>query len=147
MTTAAKTSPVEIVQSLYTAFGRGDIPTIVQQLADNVEWRINLDPAVPAASTVPTFRTYRGKATIAGFFATLVQSLEMHSFQPVSFLAGDGEVGARIMIDATVRSTGRRLRLETLHHWMLEPSGKVLRFVDFQDTLAVAAAWDKVHAS
>jgi len=31
-------SPVQIVQALYGAFGRGDVPALLTMLSDDVEW-------------------------------------------------------------------------------------------------------------
>lgn len=31
-------APIETVQQIYAAFGRGDVPFILSQLADDVEW-------------------------------------------------------------------------------------------------------------
>ena len=35
-------SHVKTVQSIYDAFGKGDVPTILGHLAENVEWEYGL---------------------------------------------------------------------------------------------------------
>ena len=40
---------VQAVQDIYAAFGRGDIPGIVERLAPDVTWRCHYDPVVPFA--------------------------------------------------------------------------------------------------
>jgi uncharacterized protein len=139
-------TPVQVVQSLYAAFGRGDIPAILAQLDPNVEWRINVEPTAPGVGKVPTFVQRRGTQGAAEFFKVIDSSLEFHSFAPVSFLAGEREVAVRIALDCTVRPTGIRVKAESMHHWTLDEAGKVIRFIDFVDTLATARAWDVVRA-
>jgi len=138
---------VEIVQSLYAAFGRGDVPTILAALHEEVKWGLNADPAAPGASAVGTFRLHAGRADVANFFSGLARDLEFHTFAPQSFAAGPREVVSRVIIDTTVRDTGRRVRVESLHHFTFDDGGRVIRFREFTDTLAVAAAWGKIKAA
>jgi ketosteroid isomerase-like protein len=146
-TTTTPTQPlVETVQSLYAAFGRGDVGTIVAAMHPNVDWHVNVDPKAPGVASVPSLAPRRGPQGVAEFFQALASSLDFHSFQPVAFLAGSREVAVRVLIDTTVRSTGRRMQMEAIHHYTFDAAGKVTRFVDFADTLAEAAAWDVVRA-
>jgi ketosteroid isomerase-like protein len=136
----------ETVQSMYAAFGRGDIPAILAQLHPDVKWSINADPAAPGTRVVPVFRLFTGPGQVAEFFAQLGSELEFHTFEPQSFMANDSEVVARVIIDTTVRKTRRRVRVESLHHFTFDGSGRVVRFREFTDTLAVAAAWGAIAA-
>ena len=77
----------------------------------------------------------------------LARDLDFHAFAPQSFTAGTREVACVVAIDATVRSTGRRIRVESLHHFMFDDTGKVSRFREFTDTLAVATAWGTIKAA
>jgi uncharacterized protein len=137
----------EIVQDLYAAFGRGDIPAILARLHPEVKWGLNADPAAPGAATTATFRAFAGPSGVGEFFAMLARDLEFHTFEPVGFTANHAEVVARVFIDTTVRSTHRRVRVESLHHFTFDDSAKLVRFREFTDTLAIAAAWGAVTAS
>lgn len=139
-------SPTQIVQTLYAAFGRGDIPALLGQLTDNVDWRLNVDPAAPGAKSVPDFRPFRGRADVGEFFTIIGSELEFHSFEPASFLTNGNEVVARVKMDFTVRKTGRRLQLESMHYFVLDAAGRISRFTEYLDTLAAAAAWGSVQA-
>jgi ketosteroid isomerase-like protein len=147
MPTASVATLVETVQSLYTAFSRGDIPTILAAVHSDVEWRVNVDPQAPGAAAIALFKPRRGREGVAAFFQALATSVEIHSFQPVAFMSGGNEVAVRVLVDATVRSTGRRVRLEAMHGWVFDGAGKVTRFLDFLDTLADAAAYGTVMAA
>jgi ketosteroid isomerase-like protein len=53
----------ETVQEIYKAFGRGDVPAILDKLDDHVEW----ETQVPVPG-VPWLQSRRGKENIADFF-------------------------------------------------------------------------------
>ncbi len=138
-------SPTATIQSLYAAFGRGDIPTILAQLREDIDWHANVAADAPGVAKVPTFRARRGPRAVGEFFAELGTSVEFHSFEPVAFLAANREVAVRLVMEFTIRSTGKRMRTESMHHWTLDEAGKVTRFVEFLDTLGEAAAWNVVQ--
>jgi ketosteroid isomerase-like protein len=131
---------------MYAAFGRGDVPAILASLRADVDWHVNVDPKAPGASAVPLFRPRRGPVEVGQFFTDLATNLEFHSFQPQSFMSGDREVAARVLVDATVKSTGKRTQFETIHHFTFDEQERVVRFVDFLDTLADADSWNAVRA-
>jgi ketosteroid isomerase-like protein len=139
--TTTKTSLVETVQSMYAAFGRGDIMSVLAPMHPDVKWSINVDPAVPGASAVPVFRPFNGAADVANFFAYLSRDLDFHSFEPLSFTSSALEVVARVQMDLTVRPTKRRMQTESLHLFTFNGEGRLVRFREYSDTLAVAAAW------
>jgi uncharacterized protein len=138
-------SNTQTVQTMYAAFGRGDIAGVLAHLSDDVDWRLNVDQTAPGAKAVPDFRPFRGRADVQNFFNLLGSDLEFHSFEPQSFLAGDNEVAARVIMEMTVRKTGRRLRLESMHVFTFDAAGRITRFREFLDTLAAAAAWGSVQ--
>ncbi len=138
---------LESVQTMYAAFGRGEIPAILARLADNVDWRLNVDPTAPGAGSIPTFRTFRGPKDVGEFFAALDRDLEFHHFNPVAFLSGGHVVAARVQMELTVRRTKRRLRLESMHVFTFDGAGRVTQFHEFTDTLGIAAAWGAVRAA
>ncbi len=135
---------VAIVQSMYAAFGRGDIPALLSYLSTEVDWRICVDLAAPGAKRIPDFRAFRGKEGVQAFFSILDAEIEFHSFRPLSFLGNASEVAVRVQMELTVRSTGYRLRTEAIHYFTLDVNGKVASFVEYTDTLGLAGAWDVI---
>jgi uncharacterized protein len=147
MPTTTTVSLVETVQSLYAAFGRGDIASVLAGLRPDVNWAINADPANPTAATIPILRPFTGRADVGQFFSALARDMEFHVFEPVGFTSGPREVAARIKIEATVRTTRRRMKVDSLHHFTFDESGLVSAFREFTDTLAIAAAWGRIPAA
>ena len=70
-----------MIRSLNDAFGRGDIPTILNALADNVDW---YDPGPPAVTHAGR---YRGRDDVLRFFSRTGESLEIEAFEPTEFIA------------------------------------------------------------
>lgn len=136
---------VETVQQLYAAFARGDIPALLAGLHPDVDWRLNVDFAAPGAKRIPDFQPCRGHAGVAGFFTAIGRDLEFHAFTPDAFFTGGDEVLVRVQMAITVRSTGRALNIESLHAFAFDADGRVTRFREYLDTLAVAAAWNVVQ--
>jgi ketosteroid isomerase-like protein len=130
---------------MYAAFGRGDIPGILSHLTENVDWRVNVDPAAPGAKAVPILRAFRGRNDVQEFFAIIGRELEFHSFTPVSFLAGDNQVAAHVRMEWTMRKTGQRAREEAMHLFTFNEKGQVSQFREFTDTLLAAAVWGAVQ--
>jgi hypothetical protein len=135
----------QIVQTMYAAFGRGDIPGILAHLDSNIDWRLNADASAPGAKAVPVLRPFRGTNDVQEFFAILARELEFHAFEPVAFYTGGSEVVARVKMEWTVRKTGRRAREESMHLFTFNEKGRVTRFLEFTDTLLAAATWDVVE--
>ena len=134
-------APLAIVQELYAAFSRGDLPALISRLHAEVEWAANVDHSLPAARGVPCYTPGRGHLFVGRYFQLILQGYEMHTFQPVAFLAGGTEVAVRLQVDFTIRSTGKRISTEVIHHWIVGPDGLVTRFRDFEDTLGWSHAW------
>jgi ketosteroid isomerase-like protein len=126
-------SHIETVQAMYEAFGRGDVPGILEHLAEDVRWDEWESPSA-AQQAVPYLAPRRGRAGVEDFFK-VVGALEFHDFAPLSFLEGPGEVAARIRIDLTVPATGKRFADEEIHLWTFGPDGKVTSLRHFVDTL------------
>lgn len=135
---------VEVVQSMYAAFARGDISALLAKLSSEVEWRLNVDLATPGAKRIPNFRPFRGREGVRAFFSIMAEEIEFHSFRPTSFLSGGNDVVVRVEMELTVKSTGRRTQLESLHVFTFDVNGTVTRFIEYLDTLAVAYAWDVI---
>jgi ketosteroid isomerase-like protein len=125
------------VASIYEAFGRGDVPAILETLADDVRWEEWTDNQAQK-SDVPWLRARRGKTGVGEFFAIAGQ-LTIHEFRVLSILAGGDQVAAEVIIDATTPS-GARYRDEELHLWTFDDAGKVARLRHYVDTAKQIAA-------
>lgn len=135
-------SALPIVQELYAAFGRGDLPALLARLHPEVEWAANVDRSLPGSGNVPCYEPGRGRAFVGGYFQKFAAGYELHVFDILSFMAGGNEVTVRLLVDVTIRRTGKRIRSEVFHHWTLNAQGEVTRFLDVEDTLGFTHAWN-----
>jgi ketosteroid isomerase-like protein len=125
---------VAIPQQAYEAFQRADVPAILGQLADDVEW------IIPTIANVSFTGHRRGRAQVAEFFTTLAQEQDAIRFEPKEFIAADDKVVALGSYEWKVKSTGRTWRSEFAHVFTVR-DGKIVRFQEFTDTAAAAAAY------
>jgi ketosteroid isomerase-like protein len=120
-----------IVRSIYDAFGRGDVPAILEHISDDCAWESWADNRAVTAG-VPWLQPKRGKAGVAEFFKVVGQ-FQIHDFKVLSISVGDRTAVGEAVIDATV-PTGRRYRDEELHLWKFDSIGKVVLFRHYVDT-------------
>lgn len=129
-------SNVRSVEAIYAAFGRGDVPAILEHLADDVDWEYG-----QAENSVPWLQRRRGRAAVAQFFAAL-SALDFHKFVPKALIEGPGLVVALVDVEATVKQTGLRIAEEDeTHIWRFDDRGRVVRFRHAADTAQHVAAF------
>lgn len=120
----------QTVQQIYEAFGRGNIPAILEKLDESVDWEYG------ARTDIPYLVHRSGRNEAAGFFEAL-SAFEMHKFQPKTLLENDNVVVALIDVELTVKSTGKRVAEEDeVHIWHFNDAGLVSRFAHKIDTHA-----------
>ena len=127
-------SKLETVQSIYRAFGRGDVGAVVNTFAPNGEISFNVaKPAAPWQSRVG------GHAELPSFFAKLAEHVEFVKFEPNELLEGPNSVVARVHMRFRVKSTDRTVEQTQVHWWTFD-GAKVRALVHFEDTAQVAEA-------
>ena len=117
-----------IVREIYDAVGRGDVTAILDRVSDDADWA-----AEAASKTAPWHGRRAGKDGVAAFFSDLATSIEIGTFMPHSFAAGEDDV--HLLVDWTIRSlkTGREASMTMHHYWRLR-DGKVTYFRGSEDT-------------
>ena len=123
----------DVVQRGYEAFGRGDIPALLEFVADDVEW-IQQGP-----SAIPFSGTRHGHEGVAEYFSLLDENLEFEQFEPREFVAQDDTVVVVGVERSLSRATGRTIEQEWVHVNTLR-DGKIAKFRAFEDTGAYVAA-------
>jgi ketosteroid isomerase-like protein len=126
------------VQSIYEAFGKGDIPAIMDYLAEDVQWEQWADNSAQKAG-VPWMQARKGKAGAMDFF-TAVGKLDVKDFQVLSMMANERQVAVEFIFEAIVPSTNGHYRDEEIHLWTLNEKGKVVRLRHYTDTAKLIAA-------
>lgn len=125
------------VQQIYDAFGRNDIPAILDRLADDIEWESWAANSAQAAG-VPWMRAHKGKAGVAEFFGVVGQ-FKIRDFQVLNIMPGGNSVAAEFVIEAEVPGGGV-YRDEEMHLWAFDSDGKVKRLRHYTDTAKHIAA-------
>lgn len=120
------------ISAIYEAFGKGDVPTILGYLADDVRWEEWADNTAQKAG-VPWLQARWGKAGALAFFQALGE-LRVLDFSVLSLMVGGNQVAAEIEIEFESPATGRRLRDQEIHLWTLNADGKVIRLRHYADT-------------
>jgi uncharacterized protein len=127
-------SKIKTVGQMYEAFGRGDVETILDALADDVDW------AAETTSTVgPWYGVRRGKDAVVDFFTAFGTAMEIEEFTPLSFAANDDDVLSVVRCRARSRDTGKQVTMD-LHHWFRFRDGKVYYYRGTEDTAQVEMA-------
>jgi ketosteroid isomerase-like protein len=127
-----------IVSAIYEAFGRRDIPAILDHLADEVQWESWADNSAQKAG-VPWMLPRQGKEGVAAFFG-VVATLDIKEFRVLSLMAGGNQVAAEFVLEADVPASGGHYRDEEMHLWTFDEDGKVVRLRHYTDTAKHIAA-------
>src|SRR4051794_14713111 len=136
MSTTA-TNHLTRVTDLYAAFGRGDIPAILDALAEDVRWE-QWDDNTAQRQGVSHLQPRSGRRGVADFFAA-IGGIEVHAFELRGLAAGEDWVVADILIEATLPSGGR-MRDEELHVWRFDDHGRICGMRHYVDTAKHIAA-------
>jgi len=124
---------IDVVQDVYEKFKGGDIKALLNLLSDDIEWQL------PEIENVPFAGKRRGHEQMGQFFASLVDTQEVQHFAPREFIADGDRVVALGHYAWRVKSTGREFGGDFAHVFTLS-NGKVIRFHEYMDTAAAAAA-------
>jgi hypothetical protein len=127
-----------IVSAIYQAFGQGNIPGILEHLADDVHWEAWADNSAQRAG-VPWLQPRQGKDGVLEFFK-IIGGFKIKEFQVLSLMVGGNQVAAEFIIEAEVPSTGGHYRDEEIHLWTFNENGKVIRLRHYTDTIKQIAA-------
>jgi hypothetical protein len=125
---------IEIVQTLYEAFARRDIQSLLGALSPTVEWGEPSNPYNPAGGT------RRGHAGFLEWLRIGNESEEVLVLEPKDFLANPTSVAVVGFTKCRVRATGKEYQTEFVHLVTLR-DGKVQRFREYFDTFAAAEAF------
>jgi uncharacterized protein len=123
-----------LAQSVYEAFGRGDMAALAEVMADDIEW---VNPGDPDDN--PNAGMFKGKEAVLGWFGGLASTRDYTTFEPREFIAQNDKVVSLVYAEATVPDTGRAFVNHEAHVWTFR-DGKLARFEIYLDTAAAAAA-------
>jgi ketosteroid isomerase-like protein/quinol monooxygenase YgiN len=133
-------SNIATVQALYAAFGRGDVPAILDVVNPDVRW-VNAGPP-----SVPYARERRGLDEVREFFDAIYANVDVTAFEPREYFANGARVLATGMWSGRAKPSARTFASEWTLAWTLR-DGKVTSFRSYEDTHALAQAFDTANAA
>ncbi len=122
-------SPTEIVQQAYAAFGRGDIPGIVEFVAAEVDWELAGPPTLAYGGRRST------REAVADFFRDIPKSDQILAFEPREFIEAGEHVTVLGWERTTALETGHTFESEWVHVFTVK-NNVVTRWRGFYNTAA-----------
>lgn len=126
-------NPVNITQAVYAAFGRGDIPVILELLDADVDWQFIGDKRAAYTTRL------RGREQIGQWFGDVAKVDDIQAFEPREFFAGADHVTVLGWERSADRATGGIFETPWIHVFGLR-GGRITRFLGIYDTEAAAQA-------
>lgn len=122
-------SNAEVIRSLYVAFAKGDIDTVLEALDEKVKWT--------EAEGFIYGGTYIGPETVLhNVFMKLATEWDGFAAVPEQFVTEGDTVVALGEYSGRYKGTGRGMSVPFVHVWMLQ-HGKVVKFRQHTDTAVV----------
>lgn len=128
-------SNLDVVQGIYAAFARGDIPAVLGAMSPDIVWN-EAEHNLPLADGNP----YIGpQAVLEGVFMRLGEDFDGFGVVPERYIADGDHVVMCGRYSATARATGLPVNPQVVHVWTFE-DGKIATFQQHADTLGMAIA-------
>ncbi len=122
----------DLIRSLYDAFARGDVPTVLGAFDPDITWT--------DAEGFPTAGTYHGPdAVLNRVFMPLVQDWDGFTVAPHDFIDGGNRIVSLGRYSGTNKATGKAFDADFAHVWTVG-DGKVTQFYQYVDSAIVQDA-------
>lgn len=125
---------VQVIRGIYEAFGRGDVPAVLEQMDQSIAWN-EADNSIYADRN-----PYVGpQAVLEGVFTRLGSEWEGFTVTPEEWLDAGDRVVVLGTYSGTYKATGREVRAQFAHVWGVR-EGRVKSFQQYTDTKQFADA-------
>jgi ketosteroid isomerase-like protein len=122
----------KLIRSLYDAFGRGDIPSVLGAMSPDIKWH-----QAESNPYNPTGQAWVGPdAVLNNLFMRLGGEWDGFTVHPRSFHDAGGSVIVEGRYTGTYKATGKSLDAQFCHIWDVT-DGKSTRFQQYLDTAKV----------
>ena len=128
---------IAVVQQIYQAFLRGDVPGILEHIADDMRHF----GVVSQLEDVPWHLQIKRKADVPKFFQALGAECEFTRFEPRDFAAGGDHVYCTVSFDVTIKRNGKKLSLDNEMHRFSFKNGRIVEWRGAEDTATLHRAW------
>jgi uncharacterized protein len=124
-----------VVKQVYAALSKGDIPTVLSLLADDVEWEMPHPQEI-----VPYGGKWQGRDKVAEFFHVMHDHAEFKQVQLQEYVAQNDKVIVLGHIKVMAKPVDREYENDLVAVWTVK-DGKVKQMRDFMDTAPAVAAF------
>jgi uncharacterized protein len=124
---------MKTVATVYEAFGRGDIASMLDAVSDDVDWAAETD-----STAAPWYGVWHGKEGVAAFFQAFGENMEVEEFTPVSVAANDTDVLTVVKFRFRSRATGKTAAMN-LHHYFKFAGGLIVYYRGAEDSAQTLA--------
>ncbi len=122
-------SNVQMMQDLYDALGRGDMPVVLGAMDPDIEWR-----EAEGNPYDPVGKGWRGPdAIVQNLFMRLATEWDGFTVHPREFYDAGPAVVVDVRYTGTYKQTGKKLDAQVCHIWKIR-DGKVTSFQQYADT-------------
>ena len=131
----AEQENVQTVKEVYAAFERGDIPSLLNLVSEDVEW------SLPGPSDIIPFAgEFRGREGVGRFFAALGGAEDVEIFEPREFVAQGDKVVVMGRYRGRIKATGQVDDIEFVHVFNVR-DGRITNYRQYNDTAPTVAAY------
>jgi ketosteroid isomerase-like protein len=124
------------IEAVYAAFGRGDLPFILERTSEHTAWDFSV-----ATAEVPWHTPVRSRAELPRFFQAMADNVAFEAFEPRAFVTDGRNVVVKLRVAYQVKRTGRRVDEEQVQWWSFDDAGRISGLRHYEDTAAVRDAW------
>lgn len=122
-------SGAELLASLYDAFGRGDVPTVLGAMDPQIHWH-----EAESNPYMPSGEAWVGPdAVLNNLFMKLGEDWDEFTVHPASFHDAGDTVVVEGRYTAANKATGKPLDAQFCHVWTVR-DGKIAKFQQYADT-------------
>jgi ketosteroid isomerase-like protein len=120
---------LNVVKQAYEAYGRRDVPAILELIAEKTDWKFVGPASLPYAG----LRT--NPKEVAAFFEDVARADETTVFEPREFIEAGEHVTVLGWTKVTARDTQKTFETEWVHITTVQ-DGKITRWRGFANTAA-----------
>lgn len=122
---------IELVKDLYAAFGRGDLPYILERFAPELE---SFGVSAGGSRKAPFHFRGQRREDVARYFEALLGAMQPITLEPLHYAAGGDYVYATLHHEYQVRKNGKKLVLHEGVHRFKVKNGKIVAWLAADDT-------------